>query len=141
MATMEEMFPSRFLRADDLGGKPQTVVIMSAGTETLKSPKGGEERKTVLYFRGKRKTLPLNKTNWRSVADICGDNSDDWAGQTIEIFPTVTDLRGETVPCVRIRAPGTEAKKTAKAPSTGKAKAKPPSDDDPADDMDDEIPF
>jgi len=51
----DEVFPSKYLKASDLGGKPLTVVIEKAPLEVLKSPEGKEEAKTVLYFRGLRK--------------------------------------------------------------------------------------
>jgi hypothetical protein len=139
MATREELFPSKYLKAADLKGKAVVVNIASAPIETLKTPNGSEERKTVLYFsNGAKKVLPLNRTNWDSVASICGENSDDWPGQEIELFPSTTELRGEVVGCVRIRRPqgGTVAKKAA-APAAKKAK-RPPGDDS---DMDDEVPF
>jgi hypothetical protein len=138
MPTREEMFPSRFLKASDLNGKAVVVRIGSAPVETLKSPNGTEERKTVLYFNGgAKKVLPLNKTNWDSVASICGENSDDWPGKKIELFPTVTDLRGKTVACIRVRPPG-QTDPVAKKEKPGKKAKRSPGDNS---DMDDEIPF
>jgi hypothetical protein len=142
MATREEMFPSKYLKAPDLKGKAVVVTIASAPIETLKTPNGTEERKTVLYFsNGAKKVLPLNRTNWDAVADICGENSDDWPGEKIELYPTKTELRGETVACIRVRRPAqgdivAATKKTA-APAATKGK-RPPGDDS---DIDDEIPF
>jgi hypothetical protein len=142
MVTREDMFPSRFLKAQDLKGKPVVVSIASAPVETLKTPNGTEERKTVLYFNGgAKKVLPLNRTNWDAVASIAGENSDSWPGEKIELYPTKTELRGETVDCIRIRPPGqgdiVAAAKKAAAPAAMKVK-RPPGDDS---DMDDVIPF
>ena len=89
----------------DLNGAPLTVTIVSAPLETLKNPEGKEQTKTVLYFRGTKKLLPLNATNWDSVADIAGDDSDDWAGHKIELYPAKTEMKGKTVDCIRVRAP------------------------------------
>jgi hypothetical protein len=122
MAKRNEIFPSKFLKASDLAGKPLTVEIERAPTETLGSG-DDTDRKTVLYFRGGPKPLPLNMVNWDAVAAIAGDDSDDWPGHRIELYPTTTTLRGSTVDCIRIRAP--------------KAKATAPS----AAELDDEIPF
>jgi hypothetical protein len=137
------MFPSKYLKAPDLKGKAVVVTIASAPVETLKNPSGGEERKTVLYFNGgAKKVLPLNRTNWDSVAAICGEDSDNWPGEKIELYPDKTSLRGETVDCIRVRRPGqadlVAAAKKAKPPAAGKIKAKPPAEDD---DMNDTIPF
>jgi hypothetical protein len=79
MAKRDEVFPSKFLRAADLGGKPITVTIESAPLETLKSPEGKEQTKTVLYFKKTKKALPLNRVNWDNVADATGeDDSENW---------------------------------------------------------------
>ena len=59
----------------------------------------------MLYFVGGKKALPLNVVNWDSVAAICGDDTDAWPGQTIELYPTVTSMGGKMVPCIRIRRP------------------------------------
>jgi hypothetical protein len=127
MPTRDEVFPSKYLKAADLNGKPVVLTIIEAPTETLKSLDGKESTKTVLYFKGNKKTLPLNITNWDSVAGICGaDDTDDWPGNRIEVYPTTTTMGGKTVDCIRIRKPG-EQPKQAKAAS--------------GNDMNDEIPF
>jgi hypothetical protein len=129
MAKRDEIFPSRFLRAADLKGKPVALTIESAPTEELN---GGEETKTVLHFKKTNKVLPLNMTNWDSVADITGeDDSQNWSDCRIELYPTTTDFRGKPVDCIRIRAPQQrELPKPKPAP-------KPPLSEE----MDDEIPF
>ena len=76
MATRNDVFPSKYLKAGDLDGTPLTVTIVSAPLETLKNPEGKEQTKTVLYLRGTKKLLPLNVTNWVSCAEICGDDID-----------------------------------------------------------------
>jgi hypothetical protein len=101
----DEVFPSKYLKAADLNGKPVTVTIKSAPYEPFKNPEGKEQSKTVLYFVGVKKALPLNVVNWDSVAAICGDDTDAWPGQTIELYPTVTSMGGKVVPCIRIRRP------------------------------------
>jgi hypothetical protein len=73
-------------------------------------------------------------TNWDSVAVIAGDDTDDWPGHRIELYPDKTTMKGSLVDCIRIRAPRQKElrqKPTAKPP-------KPSADDD---DMDDSIPF
>jgi hypothetical protein len=142
MAKRDDVFPSKYLRAADLNGNPVTVTIVSAPLETLKNPEGKEQTKTVLYFRGTKKLLPLNVTNWDAVADICGDDSDDWAGKAIELYPAKTQMGGKIVDCIRVRASGQlelptqEEKPAAKAKVKAKVKVQPAHDD-----MDDSIPF
>jgi hypothetical protein len=138
----EDVFPSRFWRAADLNGKPLVVTIEGVVRETLKTPDGKSEEKAVLYFTGSKKCLPLNVTNWDSVAAICGEDSDMWPGHQLELYPTKTQMGGKTVDCIRIRPPtphGPQPKKPAalKPPKKGGKAAKSPSRDD----MADEIPF
>ena len=92
MAKRNEIFPSKYLKASDLAGKPLVVEIERAPTETLGSGNDAEQ-KTVLHFRGGPKPLPLNMINWDSVAAIGGDDTDNWPGHRIELFPTTTTLK------------------------------------------------
>ena len=143
MAKRDDVFPSKYLRAADLNGTPLTVTIASAPLETLKNPEGKEQTKTVLYFHGTKKLLPLNVTNWDAVADATGeDDSENWAGHKIELYPTTTEMRKKTVDCIRIRPPGQpelpKQKPVAPAPTKKGGAAKKPS---LAEEMDDEIPF
>jgi hypothetical protein len=131
MAKRDEVFPSKYLKDTDLTRKPIVVVIESAPLETLKTFEGKEQTKTVLYFKGAKKSLPLNATNWDAVAAITGeDDTERWPGHAIEIYPTTTTMQGKPVGCIRIRPPAQRELPKVKPPA-------PP----PADDVDDEIPF
>ena len=119
MAKRDDVFPSKYLKAADLNGAPLAVTIVSAPLETLKNPEGKEQTKTVLYLRGTKKLLPLNVTNWDAVADVTGeDDSADWAGHDIELYPAKTQMGGKTVDCIRIRAPE-QPKPPSEAEATG----------------------
>jgi|SRR5215510_8204969 len=99
-----DAYPSKYLKASDLDGGPVITVIEGAPLETLGSGAEAQQR-LVLYLHG-LKALPLNKTNAKAVAKITGtDDTDGWTGAKIEVFPSTTELRGETVDCIRIRAP------------------------------------
>ena len=138
----DEVFPSKYLRAADLQGSPITVTIESATYETLKSKEGKEQGKTVLSFKSGKKVLPLNMTNWDSVAAICGGDDAEWRGCKIELYPSTTPMGGKIVDCIRIRPPAQRelpkakpraVKPPEKATATAKAAL--------AEEMDDEIPF
>ena len=85
-----EVFSSKYLKAADLGGKSSIVKISAVTYETLKSPEGKEQEKTVLTFAGTAKLLPLNMTNWDAVADVAGDDTDEWPNKRIELYPSTT---------------------------------------------------
>jgi hypothetical protein len=131
--TRNEVFPRKYLIAADLQAKPRIVTIERAPAETLKNPEGKEQTKTVLYFNGAKKSFPLNMTNWDACAAICGDDTEDWPGCSIELYPTTTTMAGKTIDCIRVRAPAQH-----ELPVQGKkpAQKKPPNDD-----LDDAIPF
>jgi hypothetical protein len=129
-----DLFPSRYLKASDLKGRAHIVQIKAASVETLKSQKG-EEAKCILRFERVKKGLVLNLTNYNAIADIAGDETNNWPGTKIEIYPTVTEMGGKQTDCIRIRPPSQSALPTAPPP------AAPP--DELADDemADEEIPF
>ena len=133
----DEVFPSKYLKATDLNGKALCVTIERAPLEILKNPEGKEQSKTVLHFVKAKKMLPLNRVNWDSVADICGDDTEDWTGKKIELYPAMTEMAGKRVACIRVRAPEQRELPTANP----KQAAKNPAAQSLSDEMDDEIPF
>src|SRR5262249_27273819 len=133
----DDVFPSKYLKAADLSGKPVVVTIERAVLETLKSPEGRAQDKIVLYLKSTKKSFPLNLTTWDAVADIAGDDTDDWSGHRIELYTTTTQMGGKVVDCIRVRAPSQRSlpiKKPKKQPEA------PPADEF-GDEMDDTIPF
>lgn len=105
-------FDSSVLRVWHLRGKDCTFKI--TGVARLASTFKGEDRKQPLLQLVNRKgnaTLPLalNKTNAKTIAALYGNNPFQWVGKTITLFPSTTDVGGETRDCIRIRnqVPGT----------------------------------
>jgi hypothetical protein len=109
-----DAFPSKYLKASDLGGRKLALVI-----EKVEEEQVGRERehKPVAYFQGKQKGLVLNKTNCKKIASIVGSpDMDTWPGAHIGLYETETEMEGETVACIRIAA----------VPATGKPAPAPP---------------
>ena len=124
---INEVFPSKYLKAADLQGRQVTVKIRSAEQEVM-----GDDRKLVVYFEGKEKGFVCNKTNANNIAALYGPDTDNWVGSEITLFEAMVDFQGKTVPSIRVRAPQRATPQRQPAP------AKQPA---PADDMNDEIPF
>jgi hypothetical protein len=104
MANYKTAFGS-FLKTEDLQGKACRLVIEAICNEEINGDHG-KEKKLVARFAGKDKGLVLNRTNADSIAEIAGsEDTDDWAGVQIVLFPDKTKFGGKTVDCVRIRAP------------------------------------
>jgi len=113
MPTASDIYgSSEFLSADDLQGRAVPVTI--AGDEVQQFRDGSE--KLVLSFVGKEAKLPLNKTNFLQIAALTNkQNSDDWVGERITLYPTTTEFNGKSVGCIRIRACKAESKPAAAA--------------------------
>ena len=97
---LNDLYPSKFFKASDLGGVPQVLTIQRIGIEDLGDPKK-PERKPVLYFAGKDKGLVLNKTNALTIAARFGPELEDWIGGRVELFATI--VQGPSGPCEGIR--------------------------------------
>lgn len=136
---ISELHPSKYVAEADLGGKPRVMVMRDLGFEEVGQNK---DRKPVLYFEKAQKGLVLNKTNTNKIAGIYGADTDDWMGHPIELYPSETDFQGETVPCIRVRAPkGTGAAVLQTRPAPAQHRDPEPPAHAPSDIIDDEIPF
>lgn len=103
MPHVNEMFPSPYIRASDLGGQQPVVTIDRVAMEPV-----GQDRqmKPVLYFEGKSKGMVLNKTNSKKIAEIVGSaDTDNWSGVQIKLYATEVEFQGETMEGIRVRSP------------------------------------
>jgi len=97
---MSEAFPSRFLKAADVMGRPVRATIAGCTLEDL-----GDSRKPALSFHGRSKQLVINKTNGSLLAAWFGDDTDQWTGREIEIYADKAPMQGRIVDCLRVRLP------------------------------------
>jgi len=110
MVTRQEAFPSRWLQASDFP-RPAVLEIVEINQETVRGNDGRNAKKLALYFRGQRKALIVNATNFDMITIITGKiDSDDWIGHSVELYATTTEMGGKVVPCIRVRAPGSTKK-------------------------------
>lgn len=134
-----EAFPSKYIKTEDLEGKTLNVTIERVITETIKKDDGSTEEKRIVYFKGAQRGMVLNQTNWNAIADISGQqDDDDWPGTKIMLYPTKTQFGAKIVPCIRIMGP---AQNAALPKAQLKTVAQAIENENPAADMDDEIPF
>jgi hypothetical protein len=117
MVSKNDVFPSKYLKPSDLKNGPEVGKINVAALEDLKGFSGVTEKKLVIYFQRKLKPLILNRTNWDSLAELHGDESDNWAGCEIELYATTVLMNGQEKDTVRIRKPSAKTKKTSPPPS------------------------
>jgi len=99
---ISSLFPGKFIKAADLAGNPKVITIASITNETV-----GDDLKPVLRWGGSEQGLVLNKTNAMMIAGDLGQETSDWIGKQIEIYPTQTQFGTKIVPAIRVRVPGT----------------------------------
>jgi len=126
-----DAFPGDYLKAEDLHGKSVTLTIQDVAIEQL-----GSDEKPCVSFKGTKKKLALNKTNFQTIVDLLGEeDTDDWTGKKITLIPAKTEFQGRRVACIRILDHGTPSSAMALDSS---AKEKPVEQEELADD---DIPF
>jgi hypothetical protein len=110
---LNDIYPSAWLKASDLGDTP--LVLTIDRIEMAEMQDGN--RKPALYFQEEDKGLILNKTNANAIAAVYGDDTDDWLQQKIQLISVPTDFQGRTVDAIRVRV--RQAKPAAKPQLSG----------------------
>jgi hypothetical protein len=112
MPNINDLLPSRYLKAHDLKGSSPIVTVASVMVE----PTGrSREKKPVVYFVGKTKGLLLNKTNADALAAAAGSPmTEQWIGLKVRLVATTATFGSQTFDVVRIQpaltvAPGTRS--------------------------------
>lgn len=101
-------YDSQVLRVWHLDGKDRTFRITAVQriTEEFRSE---TTRKALLWLedsKGRPVPLPLvlNATNRNTVIQLYGKRAKkDWPGKLITLYPSTTDVAGETRDCIRVR--------------------------------------
>ena len=101
---LNEMFPSKYVKGEDLGGQAFTITIDHIQPERMRpNPQSPEVEKYVLYTAEGKKVIVLSKVLAQQIARLVGsDDTDQWTGKKIKIYPEPQTVAG--VPRVAIRA-------------------------------------
>lgn len=129
MPKLSELFPSNYLKADEIPEEGMVVTI--TGCEVVELGQGKDkESKPVLSFKGLDKGLVCNKTNCNTIHKLTGsDDTDDWIGHQIKLITLEVDFQGTMTNSIRVSSKPVKAAPK-KAPAT------------PAEEPgDDEVPF
>lgn len=89
-----------WVKCPDLQGQEVTVTIENVTAESYEE---GDPERLVLQFVGMKKRLGLNSTNTASVAGLWGDETDDWIGKNVTLYPSTCMFQGNRKDCIRIR--------------------------------------
>jgi len=101
---INEMFPSKYVKGEELGGKAFTVTIARIQPEKMRpNAQAPEVEKFVLYTVESKRGIVLSKPLALQIAKaLSADDSDKWPGKKITIYPESVTVAG--VPRVAIRA-------------------------------------
>lgn len=141
---INDVYPSKYLKSADLQGRIAKLKIINIGYEQI-----GTDHRLVLYFQNKEKGLVLNKTNGRTIADVFGDETDNWIGAELDVFSMKVDMQGRMVDGLRVRVPPPRQNPAPQArPVNVLPNARPPQQANPQpamtdgeDPFDDDVPF
>ena len=115
-----QAFPSKYLKADDLEDRDWTATIRDVIIEDIGQGEQKQE-KLILYFNEFEKGLVTNKTNATTIQKLYGDETDEWVGKTIVLWPNHdVEFKGEIVSAIRVRS------RAPKTPVTAGGHALPP---------------
>ena len=96
--TVSDLFPSPWLKAEDLAGRAVVVKIVAAQVETLRQFDGTQAPKLVLTFENAKKRLIVNKTQAKRLAEVTKTEAfDAWAGHRVTLKPAVAQNGKPTV--------------------------------------------
>src|SRR5690242_5971787 len=125
-----DIFPSKYLKAEHLNGREPTVTISHCEIQTIKNNKTGkDDQKLIIYFEGKELGLVCNRTNYDRIAYLYGDETDDWGGKKVTLFTEMVQTPEGIKPGLRVKNP------------PGVPLRKQVASENPAEGLDDEIPF
>lgn len=122
MPNIDDLFPSKYLKASDLEDGDLEVTIDNVTVEDVGGNGKPEDHKPVATLRGLEKAWVLNRTNAGVLKAAFGGATEGWTGNDILLFPTSVSFSGRMVPAIRCRAvPPAKPRK-----ATRKVKAAPP---------------
>lgn len=99
MSKVSDVYGGQYLKAVMIGDETYRLEIKSVEEELVGQD---QERKLVVYFKSTDKGLILNATNANTLAESYGDDTDRWAGKTIDLYTIWTEYAGRRIKGVRV---------------------------------------
>jgi hypothetical protein len=100
---ISEVFPSKYLTAADLNGRPYTLTIKTVTLEEMITHDNKKVQKPVAWFEKAQKGFVMNSTNAHIIAGLYGDDTDGWLGQRITIYATKVKAFGSMQDAIRVK--------------------------------------
>ena len=146
---VNQMFPSQYASAADLGGKTVIVEIGAIRSDTVHREKG-EEKAFVLSLKNATKGIILSRRLALEIASAVGsDDTDHWIGKRLALYPTQTKAFGKVFDVFGAKAAPAGAPVPPQSANAQTAQQPPHPADEPGDDdipgdlagEEDEIPY
>lgn len=100
--TFGDMFEDKFLKGSDLAGQEVVVKISAVQLEELDGIKG-KRIAGIISLEGKKKRLPLNKTNALAIKGMFGPIATTWVGKRLQLYVTRVEVDHELHDAIRVR--------------------------------------
>ena len=117
MPKLSELFPSAYLKADEIpeGG----LIVTIDGVEMAELGQGKDkETKPVVSFKELEKGLVCNKTNCNTIHKLTGsDDTDNWVGHKIKLITLEVDFQGTMTNAIRVSTKPVKAAPKKPAPA------------------------
>lgn len=103
---LNDMFPPKYVTGADLGGRSFVVTIARIQRESMRpNAQSPEVEKYVLYTVEGKRGIVLGKPLALQIAQALGsDDTDDWCGKKVVIYPQPVTVAGVLRLAVRARA-------------------------------------
>jgi hypothetical protein len=115
----DDLYGSNYLAATDLK-KPITTVIEQVEQEDFARQGEKKKMKAVLYLRGVKKPVIVNKTNALSLATAFGKDFNEWIDQHVVIKAEPTTFAGKPTKGLRLYPANGEDAPALKSPKSKK---------------------
>lgn len=99
---IDQAFPSKYISAKDLNGRPVQLTIKNVAVELVGQGEDQDSR-PVMYFTETQKGFVLNRTNANMISEDLGGETNNWAGQKLELFPARVPFGAKIVDAVRVK--------------------------------------
>jgi ubiquitin len=101
------MFPSKYVKGEDLKNKSYTLTIHRVKPEEMRpQPNAPAVSKFVIYFKGAEKGVILSRTLAEQIAEVVGsDDTSDWPGKSVMIYTMPMTVAGKDRIAIRARNP------------------------------------
>lgn len=101
MPRISEVFKGNYFNATDFDKNGKDLTIAFVEMEKV----GKNDEKLVVHFEDVEddKVLPLNRTNALELAELIGDDSDDWGGSVVNFYRDMVMFNGKRTPAIRVR--------------------------------------